>query len=88
MRRICTIAASAVLLATTGMANLLTNGNFANGFASNEPDGGASLSVGSTAMSGWTVVGANPIAWAPNGIWRRVSSSLRHPAWEFSDYFL
>jgi hypothetical protein len=57
------------------MANLLTNGNFANGFASNEPDGGASLSVGSTAMSGWTVVGANPIAWAPNGIWPGISAA-------------
>jgi Protein of unknown function (DUF642) len=76
MRRICTIAASAVLLVSTGMASVLTNGNFANGFAPNIVDGGESLSVGSTAMPGWTVVGANPIAWAPSGLWPGVTSAV------------
>ena len=76
MRRVCTIVACAVPLATTGMASVLTNGDFANGFAPNIVDGGESLSVGSTAMPGWTVVGANPIAWAPSGLWPGVTSAV------------
>jgi hypothetical protein len=79
MRRICTIAAFAVLLATTAMANLLTNGNFGSGTFTPSLipafDGGDALFVGSTAMTGWTVVDSNGLtvntaqsmAWLPNG---------------------
>lgn len=80
MRRICTIAAFAVLLAAPGMANLLTNGSFdnlSNFVASPIPafEGGDALFVGSTAMTGWTVVDNNgltantnqSIAWLLNG---------------------
>src|ERR1017187_10869685 len=79
MRRICTIVAFAVLLATPGMANLLTNGSFENGIFTPSPiptyNGGDPLFVGSTAMTGWTVVDNNgltsstnqSIAWLPTG---------------------
>jgi hypothetical protein len=69
-----------MLLATPGMANLLTNGSFDNmtGFVPSlipAFDGGDALFVGSTAMTGWTVVDNNgltantgeSIAWLING---------------------
>jgi hypothetical protein len=63
MRRICAIVAFAVLLAAPGTANLLTNGSFETGTftASTIPGfaGGDPLFVGSTAMTGWTVVDNN-----------------------------
>jgi hypothetical protein len=76
VRRICTIAAAAVLLASAGMANLLTNGSFetASGGSSLPTGNGSSLAIGSTAMLGWTVFttqsspGSNfNVAWLPLG---------------------
>jgi hypothetical protein len=76
MRRICTIAVFAVLLASAGMANLLTNGSFetASGGSSLPTGNGSSLAIGSTAMLGWTVFttqsspGSNfNVAWLPTG---------------------
>jgi hypothetical protein len=76
MRRVSTIAIFAVLLASAGMANILTNGSFETASGGNTlPTGnGAELAIGSTAMLGWTVytTESSPssnfnVAWLPTG---------------------
>jgi uncharacterized protein (TIGR03437 family) len=79
MKSIFAIAAAATLFATGGMANLLTNGDFENGtFIANAGQGGDSLNVGSTAMTGWTVIGGHPIAWLPTGAFGVTSQSGKY----------
>jgi uncharacterized protein (TIGR03437 family) len=79
MKRIFAIVATATLLATAGMANLLTNGSFETGtYTATAGQGGDSLNVGSTAMTGWTVVGGHPIAWLPTGAFGGIAESGKY----------
>ncbi|HEY5290666.1 MAG TPA: DUF642 domain-containing protein [Caulobacteraceae bacterium] len=62
-----TLLAGAILalcFASAAHANLLTNGSFENGaFVDNTSQDTDNLALGSTAMTGWTVIGSEGLAW-------------------------
>ncbi len=59
------VGALAITFSTNSFANLVVNGSFENGnFVQNTGSPGTmSVDVGSTAITGWTVVGNDEIAW-------------------------
>jgi hypothetical protein len=71
MRSIALAAALSVIVSGQSRANMIVNGSFENG--TNPPPlngSGVALPTGSTAITGWTVIGGtggDGLAWLPNG---------------------
>lgn len=66
-----------LVIAGSAHANLLTNGSFENGqYVDNNGGAGADrLEVGSTAITGWTVIGGSNIAWTNTPNSYRISAN-------------